>query len=146
MAMRWLFGDQLGPHFLDDTDADVLLIESTAVLRRRRVPPAEGAPGAVGDAAPGGRAGRAVHLRAVGDLPLGPGRGRPEPLEVIQPTSWAALHLVDRLADERDIERLPARGFSASRAEFTAWADGRGRQTAADGGLLPRQPAPDRAC
>ena len=36
MVTRWLFGDQLGPHFLDDTDTDVLLIESTAVLRRRR--------------------------------------------------------------------------------------------------------------
>ena len=36
--------------------------------------------------------------------------------------------LVDRLADERDIDRLPARGFSASRAEFAAWADGRGRR------------------
>ena len=35
MVTRWLFGDQLGPHFLDDTDDDVLLIESTAVLRRR---------------------------------------------------------------------------------------------------------------
>ena len=35
MVRRWLFGDQLGPHFLDDTDVDVLLIESTAVLRRR---------------------------------------------------------------------------------------------------------------
>ena len=30
MATRWLFGDQLGPHFLDDTDSEMLLIESIA--------------------------------------------------------------------------------------------------------------------
>ena len=34
--MRWLFADQLGPHFLDDWDGPVLLVESRAVLRRRR--------------------------------------------------------------------------------------------------------------
>ena len=67
-------------------------------------------------------------LPAVGDLPLGSGRGDRSRWRSIQPTSWAALHLVDRLADERDVDRLPARGFSASRAEFTAWADGRGRK------------------
>ncbi|MCB0901711.1 MAG: cryptochrome/photolyase family protein, partial [Actinobacteria bacterium] len=34
--IRWLFADQLGPHFLDDWDGRVLLVESRAVLRRRR--------------------------------------------------------------------------------------------------------------
>src|SRR6187549_175372 len=35
---RWLFADQLGPHFLDDDrpDQPVLLVESRAVFRRRR--------------------------------------------------------------------------------------------------------------
>jgi len=33
---RWLFADQLGPHFLDDPNQPVLLIESTRVLGRRR--------------------------------------------------------------------------------------------------------------
>ena len=32
---RWLFADQLGPHFLDAPDQPVLLIESQAVFRRR---------------------------------------------------------------------------------------------------------------
>src|SRR3954451_20796645 len=32
---RWLFGDQLGPHFLDDGDQPVLLIESRRVFARR---------------------------------------------------------------------------------------------------------------
>jgi deoxyribodipyrimidine photolyase-related protein len=34
--VRWLFGDQLGPHFLDSDDQRVLLIESRKVFARRR--------------------------------------------------------------------------------------------------------------
>jgi deoxyribodipyrimidine photolyase-like uncharacterized protein len=33
---RWLFADQLGPHFLDEPGQPVVLVESTAVFRRRR--------------------------------------------------------------------------------------------------------------
>ena len=33
---RWLFADQLGPHFLDRNDQQVLLVESRGVFRRRR--------------------------------------------------------------------------------------------------------------
>src|ERR1700755_3471068 len=36
MTRRWLFADQLGPHFLDAPDQPVLLVESKAVFRRRR--------------------------------------------------------------------------------------------------------------
>ena len=36
MTRRWLFGDQLGPVFLDTPDQPVLLVESKAVFRRRR--------------------------------------------------------------------------------------------------------------
>jgi deoxyribodipyrimidine photolyase-related protein len=28
VATRWLFGDQLGPHFVDDHDGPLLLVES----------------------------------------------------------------------------------------------------------------------
>jgi hypothetical protein len=49
-----------------------------------------------------------------------------EPLDVVQPTSWAALGLVEALMTDRDLEGLPARGFATSRADFTTWADGRG--------------------
>src|SRR3954449_13555884 len=35
MKRRWLFADQLGPHFLDAPDQPVLLVESKAVFRRR---------------------------------------------------------------------------------------------------------------
>ena len=33
MRRRWLFGDQLGPQFLDDPDQPVLMIEAHRVLR-----------------------------------------------------------------------------------------------------------------
>ena len=35
MRTRWLFGDQLGPYFLDSDDQRVLLIESRKVFERR---------------------------------------------------------------------------------------------------------------
>lgn len=34
--MRWIFGDHLGPHFLDAEDEPVLMIESRRVLARWR--------------------------------------------------------------------------------------------------------------
>jgi len=34
---RWLFADQLGPHFLDARDQPVLIVESRSALRRRPV-------------------------------------------------------------------------------------------------------------
>ncbi|MGI8450840.1 MAG: cryptochrome/photolyase family protein [Streptosporangiaceae bacterium] len=37
MSRRWLFANQLGPHFLDDPGQPVLLIESRAALARRPV-------------------------------------------------------------------------------------------------------------
>ncbi len=127
MTRRWLFGDQLGPHFLDGDETPVLLVESRRVFERRvfhrqkahlilsamRHRAAE-----LGDrcrylATPGYR----DALVAVDD-----------PLEVVQPTSWAAVHFVDRIATERSVHRLPARGYATSRAEFARWADGRGRR------------------
>ena len=37
VTTRWLFADQLGPHFLDEPDQPVLLIESRAAFGRRPV-------------------------------------------------------------------------------------------------------------
>ncbi|CAA9318755.1 MAG: Deoxyribodipyrimidine photolyase [uncultured Friedmanniella sp.] len=124
MRRRWLFGDQLGPAFLDDPDQPVLMIEAHRVLRRRpfhrqkahlvlsamRHRAAE-----LGD--------RVTYL--VTDTYREGLAQVDEPLDVIQPTSWEALHFVDRLAGERDLARLPARGYATSRADFTAWADAR---------------------
>ena len=123
---RWLFADQLGPEFLDDPDQHVLLVESTRVLTRRRfhrqkahlvLSALRHRAAELGERCTYLRTGTYREALAQVDGPL----------DVLQPTSWGALHLVDRLAGERDIERLPARGYVTSRAEFNGWADGRGR-------------------
>ena len=36
MTTRWLFGDQLGPHFTEDHRGPLLMVEAKAVFRRRR--------------------------------------------------------------------------------------------------------------
>ncbi|WP_295699745.1 cryptochrome/photolyase family protein [Lapillicoccus sp.] len=122
---RWLFGDQLGPHFLDDHEGPVLLIESRRVFARRRfhrqkahlvLSAMRHRAAELGDRA---TIASAATYREALDTVSGP-------LEVIQPTSRAAVDLVRRLAEERDIERLPARGFSTTRAEFDTWANSRG--------------------
>ncbi|MET3806176.1 deoxyribodipyrimidine photolyase-related protein [Nakamurella sp. UYEF19] len=118
---RWLFGDQLGPHFVDDDDQPVLMIESRAVFARRtfhrqkahlvlsamRHRAAE-----LGD--------RCEYVAA--DTYAEVARG---PLTVCHPTSRAALGLVQRLPD---VEILPARGFVTSSAEFQDWTETRGRR------------------
>ncbi|PZG07485.1 cryptochrome/photolyase family protein [Micromonospora craterilacus] len=120
-SRRWLFADQLGPHFLDDRHHPVLLIESKAVFRRRafhrqkahlvlsalRHRAAE-----LGE--------QAVFLRA--ETYRQALRGVREPLEVCHPTSRAALDFV------RGLDRvtvLPPRGFVTGLDEFADWADGR---------------------
>ena len=35
MTTRWLFGDQLGPHFTEDHRGPLVMVESKAVFRRR---------------------------------------------------------------------------------------------------------------
>lgn len=124
---RWLFGDQLGPHFLDSPDQHVVLIESRAVFRRR------------------------TFHRAKAHLILSAMRHRAAelgeqctylqtdtyrealeqvdgPLSVCQPTSWVADRFVRQLTTELDLSVLPARGFATAREDFTRWADGRGRR------------------
>ncbi|MDM4720325.1 cryptochrome/photolyase family protein [Micromonospora sp. WMMA1363] len=119
MPRRWLFADQLGPHFLDDRHQPVLLIESKAVFRRRafhrqkahlllsalRHRAAE-----LGD--------QAVHLRT--ETYRDGLRKVREPLEVCHPTSRTALRLVQSL--DR-VTVLPPRGFVTSLDDFAEWAD-----------------------
>lgn len=122
MRRRWLFADQLGPHFLQAPDQPVLLVESKAVFRRR------------------------VFHRQKAHLVLSALRHRTaelgdqavfiqgetyrqaldqvrEPLEVCHPTSRAARDLV--LA--AGVEMLAPRGFVSSPQQFTDWARGRTR-------------------
>ena len=101
-ATRWLFGDQLGPAFLDDHDGPVLLVESRRVFARRvfhrqkahlvlsamRHRAAE-----LGDRCRYARVDRYRDaLAEVGGQ-----------LQVIQPTSRAAVAFVRDLAAERDV-------------------------------------------
>ncbi len=124
MRRRWLFADQLGPHHLDDPEQPVLLVESAAVLRRRRFHRAKAhllltalrhRARELGD--------QAVVLRAdTYDEALEQYAARGlEPLDVVQPTSWAA----DRFVRERGLPVLPPRGFLTSREDFAGWAAGR---------------------
>jgi deoxyribodipyrimidine photolyase-related protein len=126
VTTRWLFGDQLGPHFTDDHDGRFLLVESRRVFARRRFHRAKAhlvlsamrhRAAELGDRVTYRRSDTyAEALRAAG-------RKR---FQVIQPTSYAAVDLVSRLdGPGLEIERLPARGFVTSRADFTAWATGR---------------------
>jgi deoxyribodipyrimidine photolyase-related protein len=127
---HWLFGDQLGPHFLTPGDdgpepnAPVVIIEARSVFRRRRFHRAKAhlilsamrhRAAELGD--------RASYIRsdtyreglheALGNSPV----------TVHHPTSHAALRLVRSLGT---VTVLPARGFLLPQPDFTAWADGHG--------------------
>jgi deoxyribodipyrimidine photolyase-related protein len=123
VTRRWLFGDQLGPHFLDDAKQPVLMVESQAVFARRRfhrqkahlvLSAMRHRAAELGDQC------RYVKANTYGEA-LAKVR---EPLSVCHPTSWSALEFVRSL--DRDLEVLDARGFITPMAEFTKWADGRG--------------------
>jgi deoxyribodipyrimidine photolyase-related protein len=119
-SVRWIFGDQLGPHFLDSGDQQVLLVESRRAFARRvfhrqkahlvlsamRHRAAE-----LGD--------RCEYRRADTYAEVVRGRG----LSVCHPTSRQARDLLRRLPE---VEVLAARGFATSMSEFAAWADSRG--------------------
>ncbi len=122
-STRWLFGDQLGPHFTDDHSGPFLMVESKAVFRRRRFHRAKAhlvlsamrhRAAELGD--------RVTYVRA--EEYAGAVRSADGPIEVVHPTSYAALGLVERLG----AAVLPARGFATSREDFEAWADGRGQR------------------
>ena len=119
---RWVFGDQLGPHFLDDADEPVLLIESRAVFARRRfhrqkahlvLSAMRHRAAELGD--------RCRYVRADTYRDALPDAQ----LQVCHPTSWGAKAFVDSLPG---VEVLPARGFVTAMADFASWAEGRGRR------------------
>ncbi|MBA3523340.1 MAG: cryptochrome/photolyase family protein [Geodermatophilaceae bacterium] len=123
MTRRWLFADQLGPHFLDRPDQRVLLVESKSVFARRRfhrqkahlvLSALRHRAAELGE--------RADFVRADTYAPVV--RAVREPLSVCAPTSYAARRLVSRL----DVEVLPARGFATGEEQFAAWVAGRGHR------------------
>ncbi|OII70264.1 cryptochrome/photolyase family protein [Streptomyces sp. CC77] len=127
---HWLFGDQLGPHFLAPgpggpaRDAPVVMIEARSVFRRRRFHRAKAhlvlsamrhRAAELGDRV---RYVRAETYREGLREAVGGG-----PVTVHHPTSYAALRLVRSLDA---VTVLPARGFLVARDDFRAWADGHG--------------------
>ncbi|MEU7607808.1 cryptochrome/photolyase family protein [Micromonospora sp. NPDC049204] len=116
---RWLLADQLGPHFLDDPDQPVLLVEVRDLFRRRplhrqkahlilsalRHRAAE-----LGD--------RALLLRTDTFRQAFARVG--EPLEVCHPHSRAALRFARSVPG---LTVLPPRGFITSQTDFAGWAD-----------------------
>ncbi len=121
---RWCFADQLGPHFLDAPDQPVLLIESRAVLRRRRfhrqkahlvLSAMRHRAAELGDEAAYHRVdtyAESLDLYRV-------------PLSVCAPTTWSSRDYVLRRSD---LQVLAARGFVSTQEDFAAWAGGRGRR------------------
>lgn len=118
---RWLFADQLGPHFLDAPDQPVLLVESRAVFRRRRFhrQKAHLVLSALRHrAAELGERCELVRADTYREAVEGIGA----PLSVCHPSSRGALALAQRLPD---VTVLPARGFATEQQEFAHWAGGR---------------------
>ncbi|MFD3457170.1 cryptochrome/photolyase family protein [Streptomyces sp. NPDC058691] len=126
---HWLFGDQLGPHFLDpagggpDPGAPVVMIEARSVLARRRFHRAKAHLVLSAMRHRAAELGDRVHyVRAETyreGLRKAVGKG---PVTVCRPTSRAALGLVTALDG---VEVLPDRGFLVPSADFAAWVDGR---------------------
>jgi deoxyribodipyrimidine photolyase-related protein len=120
---RWLFADQLGPHFLDSDDQPVLLAEARSVFRRRSFhrQKAHLVLSALRHrAAELGERARFVR----GETYRGALDALGERVSVCAPTSHAADRFVRGLDG---VEVLPARGFTLSRRDFAEWADGRRR-------------------
>ena len=122
---RWCFADQLGPHFLDEPDQPVLLIESRAVFARRRFhrQKAHLVLSALRHRA--AELGDQAEFHQVDTYAEALDRVR-EPLTVCAPDDLEQPRL--RAAPRRACEVLAARGFVTTHAEFAAWADGRGRR------------------
>ncbi|MFF3330539.1 cryptochrome/photolyase family protein [Streptomyces sp. NPDC002888] len=129
---HWLFGDQLGPHFVAPGEdgparnAPVVMVEARSVFRRRRFHRAKAhlvlsamrhRAAELGDRV---RYVRAETYREGLEKAFGAGG-----LTVCHPTSRAALRLVRSLDGVRV---LPARGFLVPLDDFRAWADGQGGQ------------------
>ena len=122
MATRWLFGDQLGPHFVDDHRGPLLMVESTGVFRRRRFHRAKAhlvlsamrhRAAELGD--------RLTYVQAETYAEAVREHAGDGDVEVVHPTSYAALGLVERLG----CTVLPPRGFATAREDFERWAEGR---------------------
>jgi deoxyribodipyrimidine photolyase-related protein len=123
MTKRWLFGDQLGPQFLDTPDQRVVMIESREVFTRRRFHRAKA------HLILSAMRHRAAELGEQCEYVRAPtyaaGLAAVEgTLSVVQPTSRAA----DAFVRSQGLEVLPNdRGFATTVADFAGFAAGRKR-------------------
>lgn len=119
MNQRWLFADQLGPHYAADEPAVYIL--SREAFARRRLHRAKAHLLVAGvlhrKQDPGVRV-IVADSYAAGLAQAGVGRPR-----VVDPTSYAARRLVRSLG----AEVLPNNGFVTGEEQFAAWAGGRKR-------------------
>lgn len=120
MTTRFLFADQLGPHFTDDAADDLLFVESKGVFRRTRfhrqkahlvLSALHHRVAQLGERATLVRA--ETYREALADRTL----------EVIAPTSYGARRLIASLPVVRT---MPSRGFVTSEEQFSHWAQSRG--------------------
>jgi deoxyribodipyrimidine photolyase-related protein len=121
---RWLFADQLGPHFLDRPDQPVLLIESRSAFARRPVHRRRAHLVLSALRHRAAELGGQARLIQAGSYADGRAAAGGE-LTVCAPTSSAARGLVARLPG---VTVLPARGFGTGEETFAAWARGLGRR------------------
>ena len=123
-GVRWLFGDQLGQHFLDSHDQPVLLIEARKVFARRRFHRQKAHLVLSAMRHRAAELGEQCDYRKSSTYAAA-ARGvvRRGGLSVCHPTSYAALELVRRIPG---VQVLPARGFATSMTDFAAWAESRG--------------------
>ncbi|WP_380168167.1 cryptochrome/photolyase family protein [Jannaschia sp. R86511] len=136
-STRWCFADQLGDHFLDDGDAQVLLVEAASVFRRRPfhrrkahlvLSALRHRAQELGDRARLVRAD--TYVEGLAQAGVGPA----DPVSVCDPTTWPARRLVRRLAagdvgpGAGSVVPVQARGFAAGHDEFARWVDERGRR------------------
>lgn len=121
MTRRWLFGDQLGPHFTQDLGSgdEAVLVVSRRVFARRRYHRAKAH--LLLTAMHHRAAELDVRLHVVDRYADVLDEVAPE--EVIEPTSKPARAFVRSLG----LRILPSRGFITDHDEFRAWATGRRR-------------------
>ncbi|MFE7172707.1 cryptochrome/photolyase family protein [Streptomyces sp. NPDC057616] len=129
---HWLFGDQLGPHFLTPGDggpgrgAPVVMIEARSVFRRRRFHRAKAHLVLSAMRHRAAELGDRVRYVQAETYREGLRKAVDEgPLTVHHPTSRAALRLVSSIPG---LTILPVRGFLVPQEDFRAWADGQGGQ------------------
>lgn len=132
MHTRWLFADQLGPHFTDDLADDdrVLIIVSTKSFARRRYHRAKAHLILTAMRERAAELGERCTLVEADTF-----RGAfvdycqrtntiASEVSVCAPTSYGARRLVEQLG----VQMLPARGFVTSEDDFKQWASQRGRK------------------